>query len=131
MSADVVVGWPPNIEAIKAVLPVTSRNIFAHGHTIYNPGGGELGPELIAHEEVHFAQQAVIGTDKWWQKFLEDVDFRLAQEIPAHKVEYRTFCRHNRDRNAQARFLRQLGTRLAAPMYGGVISVRDAMKRIR
>ena len=60
-----------------------------------------------------------------------DVDFRLAQEIPAHKAEYRAFCKYNRDRNAQSRMLRQLGTRLAAPMYGGIITVNEAMKRIR
>jgi len=33
---DVVVvnDWPPNIEDIRAVLPVSERNIFAYGHRI-------------------------------------------------------------------------------------------------
>lgn len=69
MSADVVAGWPPNIEEIRAVLPVSERNIFAYGHTIYNPGGEKLPLELIAHEEVHFQQQAEEGPVAWWKNF--------------------------------------------------------------
>ncbi len=127
----VVNDWPPNINEIRAVLPVTERNIFAYDGKIFNPGGGKLGPELHAHEAVHFEQQRVIGVEAWWVKFLADEKFRLAQEIPAHKAEYREFCKFNRDRNDQARCLRALGQRLAAPMYGGIITVNEAMKRIR
>lgn len=129
--ADVVDDWPPNIEDIRAVLPVTERNIFAYGHTIYNPGGGRLPLELIAHEEVHFQQQAEEGPVKWWAKFLADPKFRLDQEIPAHRVEHRVFCKYNRDRNEQAQHLRRLGQRLAAPMYGSLLTVNQAMKAIR
>lgn len=129
--ARIVFDWPPNIEAIRAVLPVTDRNIFAYNNRIYVPGGGELGPELHAHEEVHFKQQEEWGVETWWEKFLEDEVFRLAQEIPAHRAEYRTYCRFHKDRNEKAKFLRVLGRRLAAPMYGGIITVNEAMKAIR
>ena len=64
-------------------------------------------------------------------RFLEDEKFRLEQEIPAHRVEYRTFCFYNKDRNEQSRFLRELGRRLSAPMYGGIITTNEAMKAIR
>ncbi len=131
MQVEVVHDWPPNIDEIRAVLPVTSRNIFAYDNKIFNPSGVKLPQELHAHEAVHFKQQDVIGVEAWWVSFLGDVDFRLAQEIPAHKAEYRAFCKYNRDRNAQARKLRELGTRLAAPMYGGIITPGEAMKRIR
>ena len=131
VQAEVVNDWPPNIDEIRMVLPVTTRNIFAYDNKIFNPGGGKLPLELHAHEMVHFKQQAVIGVEAWWTSFLADSDFRLAQEIPAHKAEYRAFCKYNRDRNAQARMLRSLGQRLAAPMYGGIITVNEAMKRIR
>jgi hypothetical protein len=133
----VVVGWPPNIEDIRAVLPVTERNIFAHSHRIYNPGGGQLGLELLAHEKVHFAQQdefeadGLKGVDGWWELFLESPTFRLGQEIPAHKEEYRVFCRYNKDRNEQSKMLRTLGMRLSAPMYGSIITTNEAMKAIR
>ena len=122
--------WPPNIKAIRAVLPVTERNVFAWAGIIYAPGGGWLGPALIAHERVHFEQQGR-NPVRWWKKYLKDPEFRLAQEIPAHMAEYAEFCRLNRDRNAQSRFLHVLGKRLSAPMYGGLITAADARKQIR
>lgn len=134
---EVVDGWPPNIEAIRAVLPVTERNIFAYDHKIYNPGGGILPLELLAHEKVHFKQQdefegdGAQGVVGWWDLFLESPTFRLSQEIPAHKVEHQVFCRYHKDRNQIAQHLRALGQRLAAPMYGGIITVNEAMKAIR
>lgn len=127
---EVVVGWPPNIEAIRAVLPVSEQNIFAYRNTIYNPGDGYLGPELIAHEEVHFRQHELYGLEAWWDKFLEDPKFRLDQEIPAHRAEYRKFCELNKDRNLRSRFLTILSKRLAAPMYGGIITASEARRRI-
>jgi hypothetical protein len=133
----VVDTWPPNIEAIRAVLPVTTRNIFAYDHVIYNPGGGKLAPELHAHEAVHFKQQDEFDADNqvgvvgWWNLFLESAVFRLSQEIPAHKAEYRAFCKYHRDRNDMARYLRAMGKRLSAPMYGGIITINEAMKAIR
>jgi len=127
---EVVNDWPPNIEAIRVALPVTERNIFAYDHKIYKPGPGVLGPELIAHEKVHFAQQDEIGVAIWWILFIQDPSFRLHEEMPAHRREYRVFCKHNRDRNRQRWFLRLLGKRLAAPMYGGIIGVKEAMRQI-
>lgn len=133
----VVNEWPPNIEDIRAVLPVTERNIFAYDHKIYNPGGGRLPLELLAHEKVHFGQQDKFdsdgdrGVEGWWMRFLASPEFRLSQEIPAHKEEYRVFCRYNKDRNERSKMLRTLGQRLSAPMYGSIITTNLAMKAIR
>lgn len=122
--------WPPNIEAIRKVLPVTERNIFAWHDTIYNPGGEPLSSPLIAHEEVHFVQQR--GNPKsWWKKFLKSPEFRLNQELEAHRTEYQVFCRLNKDRNVRSIYLRAIGKRLAHPMYGGMITVRSAIKEIQ
>ena len=133
----VVDDWPPNIEAIRAVLPVTDRNIFAYDHKIYNPAGGKLAKELHAHELVHFGQQdefeadGLSGVAGWWELFLESPTFRLSQELPAHKAEFLAYCKYHKDRNDRARCLRALGQRLAAPMYGGIITANEAMKAIR
>jgi len=127
---EVVQDWPPNIEAIRAVLPVTERNIFAYGGKIYSPSRGDLSRELIAHERVHFQQQGDL-VDLWWEMFLADPEFRLTQEIPAHKAEYTEFCRNCKDRNRQVEYLRSLARRLSAPMYGGMIDFKQAMKAIR
>lgn len=131
--------WPPNIKAIADVLPVTNRNIFAYDRVIYNPGGGRLSRPLIEHEKVHFAQQYMFdadgdgktGVEGWWERFLESEVFRLSQEIPAHKKEYQTFVHYNHNKTEQAQYLRALGLRLSAPMYGGIITANEAMKAIR
>ena len=134
---EILKDWPPNIRAIRAVLPVSERNIFAWGGIIYNPGGGPLSSELIKHEEVHFAQQRALdrwwrsGVKAWWKRFLRDPEFRLDQEIPAHRAEYDEFCRKNRDRNKRSRYLSLLGSRLSAEMYGSLLSHAEAMKAIR
>lgn len=128
---NIVADWPPNIDNIRAVLPVTERNIFAYSHTIYSPSGTKLPPELIAHEEVHFRQQDKVGVREWWNRFLIDTEFRLEQEVEAHRVEWRTYRRHNKDRNHRASFLAQLSRRLASPMYGGLITAAQAQKLIR
>ncbi len=111
------------------VLPITGREIFAYGGIIYNPGGGHIGPELIAHEEIHFTQQ---GSDPagWWDKYLKEPEFRLEQELEAHIEEYRVFCRLNRDRNRRSVFLHTISHRLAAPMYGGLLTAREASAKI-
>jgi hypothetical protein len=131
-------GWPPNIEAIRAVLPVSERNIFAYGNVIFNPGGCALPGELIVHEQVHFEQQRKMaswwrrnGAEVWWRKFLASPEFRLDQELEAHRAEYREYCRIHRDRNDRQRALRVISGRLAKPMYGGIISQREARRAIQ
>jgi hypothetical protein len=131
VTVDIVEDWPPNIDAIRAVLPVSESNIFAYGGVIYSPGGGNLPSWLVEHEKVHFEQQERYGLRAWWKRFLNDEEFRLDQELPAHRVEYRVFCQTNRDRNHQSRFLMLLSRRLAAPMYGGLISAGEARRRIQ
>lgn len=134
--SEVVEGWPPNITQIRAVLPVTRNNIFAYDGIIYSPSGTDLPPELHAHEAVHFAQQDNYpgGPAGWWDEFLASPKFRLKQEIPAHKAEYRHMLRNATSRQ-QRRFvkskgLKMLAKRLSAPMYGGIINLQTAMQEI-
>jgi len=127
---EIVNDWPPNIDAIRAVLPVSERNIFAYGNKIYSPGCATLPRWLIEHERVHFVQQDC-HPRSWWRQFLKSPEFRLEQELEAHRVEYRVFCQMNKDRNARSKYLQEMGRRLAAPMYGGIITAAEAIKEIR
>lgn len=143
MSIEIIEDWPPNIEKIRAVLPVTRRNIFAYDGVIYSPGGPELPPWLIAHEEVHFDQQWGMSmsadengepmncVDVWWDLFLKNPKFRLMQEMPAHQVEWLVWNQSgNRSRNQRRVTLKHMAGRLASPMYGNIISVKDAKREI-
>ena len=126
---EIVNDWPPNIRAIRAVLPVTQSNIFAYGGKIYSPGAARLDSALIEHEKVHFAQQGP-DPEAWWERFLKDKKFRLSQEIPAHRAEWAEFLRSNPSRNARRVRLKGMAKRLSAPMYGRIISTGQAKKAI-
>lgn len=121
---------PPNIETLREVFPLTGREIFAWDGVIYNPSGSRLPQELIDHEMTHFRQQDG-DAEGWWARYITDVAFRLEQELEAHQVEYKSFCKYNKDRNKQARYLQLIARRLASPMYGGVLSGREAARRIK
>jgi hypothetical protein len=125
----IIQSWPPNIDQIRAVLPVSEKNIFAYGGTIYSPGSATLPAWLVAHESVHFEQQGRFPA-RWWKKFLKDEVFRLDQELEAHRVEWAAFRVLNRDRNTQAIYLSRMARRLSAPMYGGIITAAEARKEI-
>ena len=128
----VIADWPPNIEEIREVLPVTDRNIFAYDEVIYNPGGGKLPPWLTEHERVHFTQQVKYpgGVTSWWHRFLNDPTWRLRQEIPAHQIEYHVYCQCGHQRNQRRLYLKGMAKRLSAPMYGNIISFAEAKNLI-
>ena len=109
--------FPPNIDDIREAFPLTGNEIFAYDNVIYHPGPGHLTAPLIAHECVHFAQQ---GDDPagWWARYLEDAEFRYDQELEAHREELRVFVKLTRRRDAHWKYARQLGERLASPVYG-------------
>jgi hypothetical protein len=127
---DIVNEFPPNIDDIKKVFPITGKEIFAYGNTIYNPTGVALPPWLIAHEEVHQAQQA--GDPAWWWgHYLDDPQFRFEQELEAHIEEYRVFCTAPSDRTGRRLYLRNIARRLSSPMYGNMVSYDKARRLIK
>lgn len=131
---NVVVAYPPNIEQIDAVFNVRGKPIiFAWGGTIYNPTGGVITPELIAHESVHGSRQVSVTRDpeEWWARYLVDPEFRLAEELPAHVAQYRRYCSRVADSNKRVRFLFQIAEQFASPTYGSIITAAAARRRIQ
>lgn len=125
---------PPNYPQLCAAFPSIVNEpdaIFAYGFDIFNPGGRELPAYKIAHEEVHGRQQLEVGVEWWWQTYIEDKDFRLNEEIPAHHVDYKMFCKEYTDRNQQAQYLDHLANLLSSELYGNIITKNGAMKAIR
>jgi len=116
---DIVVDYPPNIDEIRKVFPLTGQEIFAWGNQIYNPSGSKLPQWLIAHETVHKAQQ---GKDPqaWWDRYLIDPPWRFEQELEAHRVEYAHYCAAGFNRNRRRAMLKALARRLSSPMYGRI-----------
>lgn len=112
-------------EEIDAVFHIANRPvIFTWGDTIYDPMSVGVTPELKAHEGVHFSRQTN-DPEKiraWWQQYLVDPAFRLDEELPAHRAEYKTFRALHRDPNARIRALYHIAAKLSGPLYGNLIS---------
>ena len=130
---EVINEYPPIYTEIKNTFTLTGREIFTWGNKIYNPSQCVITPELFAHEEVHHGQQTEDETTirAWWARYLVDAEFRLQMELEAHRVEYRAFCKVNKDRNLQSRFLNAIAGRLASPMYGNVVTPNEAIRAIK
>lgn len=127
---------PPLWEAIDKKFKVAGKPvIFAWGDTIFNPQRVPLTKELIAHEEEHGRRQFAypceaigweLATEMWWQRYLIDPAFRLAEEIPAHVAEYRAYCKRHRGGGSQRQMLQMIAGKLAAPLYGNLVDVKQA-----
>jgi len=122
---------PPNYDKINAVLHPPRNAIFCYGDIIYFPAGGELPPELIAHEEVHSRRQGD-AVEEWWDKYLASPEFRLAEEIPAHRAEYLEYIktRPGLPRSRRRYVLKMIAKRLSGGLYGKVITLDKAKKAI-
>lgn len=121
--------FPPMFAEINKRFNVRGKPvIFCWADTIFNPNNVKIGPELMAHESVHSTQQ---GTEPevWWARYLIDDEFRLDQELPAHRAEFE-FCRAHYDGRALERMLHRIADRLASPLYGSMIEYADARQRI-
>lgn len=128
----ILAAYPPNWAELVAACPVAAGQpvLVAWGDAIYNPRGIEVTPELHAHEAVHGARQ---GADVagWWWRYLADPEFRLAEELAAHRAEYTCFCVRHADRNARARYRTYVARRLASPLYGSLLTFVEALREVR
>jgi len=130
---EIVIAPPPIFDKIVAVFPSAANKgvIFTWGNTIFNPSGIHVNENLYAHETVHRDHQAKgESVEKWWERYLDDVEFRLTEELPAHQLEYKTFCGRNKDRNHRVNYLHAVANRLASPLYGNVMTKQAAIKAL-
>lgn len=119
--------FPPNYPEIVAAFPgIRGRKpIFAWGDVIYNPHRVIVPPQLVAHEMVHAERQGV-SPALWWQRYIADPRFRLMEELLAHVAEYGA-CLELGNRHTRRAALKAIAEKMASPLYGSLISVRDAM----
>lgn len=128
----IITALPPNFEAIRAVFPNAADPgvLFCYGDTIFNPSGDYVPPQLIAHEEVHSARQALCGPVEWWASYLVNDSFRFDEELAAHIVEYHDFIKRTKNRQMRRDYLRAIGGRLSGPLYGSACSLAQAISAI-
>jgi hypothetical protein len=114
----IVRDFPPNILEIDAHFHCIGDSVlYAYGDTIYNPKGIHVPNFLLAHETIHMMRQMTTTPEAWWTKYIEDEEYRYAEELAAHRVEFAVLSQQIADRNARAKLLMLTAARLTAPLY--------------
>ena len=125
----IVQAFPPNIDEIRARFNPPPGTVFAYGDTIYSPARVDLPADLVAHEKVHFTQQAAAGgPEAWWRRYIDDPEFRLDQELEAYRVQYGTLA--DLPRPERRRRLAAICGQLASSMYGSIVTKEQARRLI-
>jgi hypothetical protein len=117
--------YPPNFKAIDAAFRTFGKPvIYAFGGFIYNPTHMTIPPELMAHETVHGQRQGdnPLG---WWEQYLGDMNFRIVEELLAHRAEY-TYLAERGNRHQRRSALLRTARRLAGPLYGEMMTKKQA-----
>jgi len=134
LEVEVVYGeYPPNIDQIQAVFPMAMKDgvIFAYGRKVFVPSGRKIPPEILAHERIHCERQIDMGVEEWWTQYMADPVFRYHEELLAHRVEYSFLRGLYPGQDAKHRALEHVATKLAHPLYGGLVSKKRAKEDLK
>lgn len=116
----------PLLKRYKKVFPeIEEHTIFAYDGVIYTDQ--ELPKHLIVHETRHLRQQEAMGLEKWVDKYLTDVSFRLQMEVEAYQVQVRSIA----DREHRNKVRIQSARALSSPLYGSIITMEEALKLLK
>lgn len=128
----IIEDYPPNFEKICEHIPTAREQtnaVFTYGEYIFNPSKSDIEDHLEHHEEVHMRQQAEMGRDEWWEKYLTDVKFRLQEEKEAYREQYK-FAKRHYNRGESSWLLKQVATDLSGPLYGHILTYKQARSEI-
>lgn len=120
----------PLLDRVKEKFPISDNVVFAYGEDLYAAPEANLTLDLMMHEATHAVQQSA-GAEIWWERYLTDDAFRLAQEVQAYRAQYAFYCAGNRDRNVRSRFLTKIARDLSSPLYGSICTFSEAFKLIK
>lgn len=99
--------------------------VITYGDTVYSKY--DLSPDLIIHEGIHVKQQREIGVEEWWNRYLEDKDFRLSQEVEAYGAQIKFIKTTIKDRNEIFKRCHKIWTDMVR-MYGSMCTYSEAKK---
>jgi|SRR5579859_2117505 len=127
----IITGYPPLIDKIDAAFSCKDQPvIYAWGDTIYQPFDWMIPDFLVAHEEMHGQRQGD-DIEGWWNRYIEDIEFRYQEELHSHAKEFQVRSRGVKDRNKISQLLMWSAARLNAPLYGKMTNLNKAMKDIK
>ena len=111
---------------------VKDKLVMTYGENVHTHTG-HLSDDLVAHEQTHIDQQSAYegGPAAWWERYLVDPQWRLEQELQAYRKQWQWMLKHEPNRQKRFDTLRHCAQCLSGHIYGNIISLSDAMKRIR
>ena len=128
VTQEVIIEQPPMYQELAFIFRLHDRRdvIFSFGDRIYNPYQLAIEPHIAAHEAIHGIRQG-IGTEvlEWWRRYMDDPMFRYIEELVAHRAEYYWLTEHG-NRHQRRRALREVSTKLASTLYGGMVTQHQA-----
>lgn len=128
---NIVKEFPPNIDKISLLFKVDKDVVFCYGDKICNPYDIKLKDHVVLHESVHSEQQkAMGGPETWWDKYLENKEFRIAQEAEAYGAQLK-FIRAHYGVEAAMQSLHSFANYLSSDVYGNAINYEGAREQIR
>lgn len=99
--------------------------VITYGNVVYSKN--ELSPDLLVHEGVHVVQQKEMGVEIWWEKYFNDKEFRLSQEVEAYKAQIKFIKMNVKDRNYAFRACHRIWQDMVR-MYGNMCDYATAKK---
>lgn len=103
--------------------------IIAYGDTIHCKW--KLTQVKIVHEKTHLKQQSVIGVKEWWNKYIEDPQFRLLQEIEAYTNEIEWIKNNIYNMNERKALVDKIVLDLSSAMYGSIVTQEEAYRLLQ
>lgn len=124
--------FPPNYDDIVRAFPAVAlmKPVFSWGEDLYNPYRLRIDKHLRNHEALHASRQWVEGVWPWWNRYLDDPEFRLQEETLAYQAQLRSFARWDRSRERRHNYALQLAGALSGPVYGNLLTRIEAYRRI-
>ena len=119
---------PPNYEEIRQHFPNADFDkgiLFTYGDTCYCKN---IRPDLVIHESTHAKQQT--NPKEWWNRYFEDVHFRLSQEVEAYRNQWNWIKKNIKDRNRRFKLLCGICDALSGKLYNNMISFSQAKRLI-
>jgi hypothetical protein len=113
------------VEWEKGLLITIGDTVYCNDPNIFNSR-----PDLAVHEKIHELQQRAMGSDEWWNKYLEDDAFRFKEELAAYQGQAYDIKQRITDRNRLFPFINSLAKDFAE-MYALKLTQTEAYKLLK
>lgn len=123
--------YPPNYDEIAKAFHIkdTPNIVFTYGYQLFVPNKDSvIDKHLLEHEQTHALQQAEMGVEEWWKKYLADPGFRITQEVEAYRNQWRSMW--TLPIKARAGYLTHICEGLSGAMYGNMVTPEEALHLI-